>query len=290
MNNQFPMKTLTYLLVLVFCLASGACLGDYPMRVKDARGKTVLVKARPARIVSLAPGNTEILYAIGLADRVVGVTRLCNYPAAAKKKPKIGDMTVDVEAVVALKPDLVFAHSALNSSVILKLERLGLTVFSIDPKTLGEVCRDIRSVGKITSRPKTADSVAGKIESAVKAVKAESAKKTACKVLVVIQSNPLWAAGPKTFVNEMLGTANADNIAFDARPGFVPFSRESAISRNPDVIITGLKSDVEFFSRSPEWRSTGAVKSKRIYVVNSDILLRAGPRLADGLREIGRRL
>lgn len=284
------MKKLVCLIILAFCLASGACRGDFPVRVKDARGKVVAIKAKPVRIVSLAPGNTEILYAIGLADRVVGVTRQCNYPEAAKKKPKIGDMTVDVEAVVALKPDLVFAHSALNSTAIPKLEKLGLTVFAIDPKTLGEVCRDIRTVGRITSRPKTADSVASKMEGTIKAVKAESAKKKQDRVLVVIQSNPLWAAGPKTFVDEMLGIANARNIAFDARPGFVPFSREAAVSRNPDVIITGLKSDIEFFGRSREWGSTSAVKNKRVYVVNSDILLRAGPRLADGLREIAGRL
>jgi len=276
-------------LLIALCIA-GACYAAYPMRVKDIRGKEVLIKAKPVRIVSIAPSNTEILYALGLGDRVVGVTRYCDYPAEAKKKPKIGDMTANAEAVVALKPDLVLAHGMLNSAAIPKLEKLGLTVFAIDPKTLAEVARDIRTVGKVTGKPKTADAVAARIENAIKSVKASRAKKPSIKVLVVVQSSPLWAAGPKTFVDEMIGIAHAKSIAFDARPGFVPFSKEAAISRNPDVIVTGLASDIDFFTKSPEWRTTNAVKNKRIYVINSDILFRAGPRLAEGLKELAKKL
>ncbi len=265
-------------------------MGDYPVRVKDARGKSVLIKTKPMRIVSLAPGNTEMLYAIGLTNRIVGVTRYCDYPAAAKQKPKVGDMTVDIETVVSLKPDLVFAHSALNSTAIPKLEKLGLTVFAIDPKSLAQVADDIRTLGKIAARPKTADLAASKMESAIKTVKADSAKKPARRVLVVVQSSPLWSAGPGTFVDEMLKTISATNVAYDAKPGFVPFSRELAISRNPDVIISGHQPDIAFFNRSPEWKTTGAVKNKRVYVIDSDIIMRAGPRLADGLKEMARKV
>lgn len=281
-------RIITCLLILL--LSASACLAGYPMRVKDARGKVVLIKSKPVRIVSIAPSNTEILYALGLGDRVVGVTRYCDYPAQAKKKPKVGDMNSDAEAVVALKPDLVLAHAFVNSAAIPKLEKLGLTVFAIDPKTLSDVARDIRTIGKLTAKPKTADTVAAAIESAMKSVKAARARKPVKKVLVVVQSNPLWAAGPKTFVDEMLSIARAKNIASDARPGFVPFSKEAAISRNPDVIITGLASDITFFTNSPEWRGTNAVKNKRIYVINSDLLFRSGPRLAQGLKELAERL
>lgn len=285
----YVMKKIIFLTIAFCSIFSCACFG-YPFNVKDARGKAIDFKTKPMRIVSLAPGNTEILFAVGLSDRVVGVTRFCDYPAAAKKKTKVGDMNIDIEAVVGLKPDLVLAHLALNSAAIPKLERLGIHVFAIDPRTLSEVARDIRTIGKITARPRTADSVAARIDGVVRRVKTASAGKPQRKALVVIQSNPLWAAGPKTFVDEMLAMANVKNVAFDARAGFVPFSREVAISRNPDIIITGLKSDIEYFGKSPEWRSTKAVKNKRIYYVNSDILLRAGPRLADGLTDITRRI
>lgn len=281
------------LCIIASCLvlgASAAAWAGYPMIVKDVRGRQVSIKAKPMRIVSLAPSNTEILYALGLGDRVVGVTRYCDYPAAAKSKPKVGDMNVSAEAVVALKPDLVLAHGCVNSSAISKLEKLGLTVFAIDPKTLKEVARDIRTVGKITARPKTADRVAASLEAAIKDVRHARARKPARKALVVVQSNPLWAAGPKTFVDEMLAIAHATNICHDARPGFAPFSKELAISRNPDIIITGQRSDIDFFSKAPEWRNVSAVRNKRIHVIDSDLLFRAGPRLAQGLREVASRI
>jgi len=271
------MRKLSLCLLILLCTAS-ACLAAYPMRVKDARGKEILIRSKPMRIVSVAPSNTEILYALGLGSRVVGVTRYCNYPAEAKNKPKVGDMNTNAEAVVALKPDLVLAHGKVNWQAVAKLEKLGLTVFAIDPKTLGEVARDIRTIGKITARPKTADKVAAR------------ANKPSRKVLVVISSNPLWAAGPKTIVDEMLTIAHAKNVASSARPGFVPFSKEAAIARNPDVIITGIKADVSFFTKSPEWRTTNAVKNKRVYALNSDLLFRTGPRLAEGLRELARKM
>ena len=274
------------LLVLLAASASA----PYPMRVKDARGKVVTVRAKPMRIVSIAPSNTEILYALGLGDRVVGVTRYCDYPPEAKKKPKVGDMTTSAEAVVALKPDLVLAHAFVNDAAIPRLERLGLTVFAIDPKTIEGVIRDIRTIGRITGRPKTADRVASEMERRVAEVRKRCAKRAVRNVLVVFQSSPLWAAGPKTFVDEMIQLAHAKNVAFDARPGFVTFSKELAISRNPDVIVAGVKSDADYFLKSPEWGKTNAVKHKRVFVIKSELISRAGPRLAQGLGELARRL
>lgn len=260
------------------------------MRVRDARGKQVLIKAKPVRIVSLAPSNTEILYALGLAHRIAGVTRYCNYPPQAKSKPKIGDMTVNTEAVVALRPDLVLAHAFVNDAAVGRLERLGLTVFAIDPKTIPEVIRDIRTIGRITARPRTAETLAKKMEAAVSRVKTARAGKPVRKVLVVVQSNPLWVAGPKTFVDEMIRLAHAKNVCYDARPGFVTFSKELAIGRNPDVIIVGLKSDASYFLSSPAWRNASAVRDKRVWVIDNDLLVRPGPRLSEGLKELAARL
>lgn len=281
---------LALLATIALLAVSTAAHAAYPMRVKDARGKEVTIKAKPVRIVSLSPSNTEILFALGLGNRIAGVTDYCNHPAEAKKAPKIGDMTVNTESVVALKPDLVVAHAFVNSAAIPRLEKLGLTVFAIDPKTIGEVVRDIRTIGKITARPGTAESVAKKMESAIAGVKAASAKRGSHNALVVIQSNPLWVAGPKTFVDEMLRNANAKNAAFDARPGFVTFSRELAVRRNPDTIFVGLKGDVDYFLRDPAWKNTKAVKSKRVYVLDNDLLVRPGPRLADGLKALAGKL
>lgn len=271
-------------LVLLLCI-SPACAG-YPMQVTDSRGKRITIPAKPVRIVSLAPNITEILFALGLGDRVVGVNSRSDYPAAATKKPKVGDVTISSEAVLALKPDLVLAHGYLNRDAIQRLEKLKLRVFALDPKTIPNVISDIRTLGKLTARPRTAESIAVGMERAAASAKSARAKSPSVDVLVVIQSNPLWVAGPKTFVHEILGIANARNVARDARQGFVPFSKELSISRNPDVIIVGIKSDADYFLKSPEWRNTKAVRNKRIYVIKSDLLVRPGPRLSAGLREV----
>lgn len=257
------------------------------MRVTDARGRAVTIPAKPMRVVSLTPSNTEILCAVGLRGRLVGVTGYCDYPGFVKSKPKIGDMTVSVEAVVALKPDLVVAHAQMNESAVRKLEKLGLTVFAVDPKTIAEVARDIRTIGRIVARPKTADGVAKRLEQEVAAVRGRAAGRRA---LVVIQSDPFWVAGPKTFVDEMLRLAGARNIAHDARPGFNTFSKELAVSRDPEVIIVGLESDVRYFTRDPAWKRTSAAADNRVFVVDHDLLVRPGPRLADGLRQLAAKL
>ena len=282
-------------IALVACAAvllalSARAHAAYPMRVKDARGKVVTIKAKPVRIVSLTPSNTEILFALGLKNRIVGVTRYCDYPAQARKKSKVGDMTISVEAVAVLRPDLVLAHATINDAVIPRLERLGMTVFAIDPKTLDEVVRDIRTVGKITARPRTAESVAKRMQSDIAAVKASRANKRSRKVLVVIQANPLWSAGPKTFVDEMIRIAKGKNIAYNARPGFNTFSKELAVSRNPDVIVTGVTSDADYFLKSPLWRHTNAVKHKRVHVIESELVVRPGPRLTTGLKRLAEKL
>lgn len=262
----------------------------YPLKIKDARGKTVTIQAKPARIVSLAPNLTEIVFALGAGNRLVGVTKYCNYPPAALKVPKVGDMTASAESVLSRKPDLVLAHAFLNSQLISKLEGLRLVVFALDPKTLAQVQSDIITIGKITDRFPQARSISKKMAAEIKSVAAARANKKPESVLVVIQANPLWAAGPRTFIDEMLRTANAKNIAYDARPGFVPFSKELAISRNPDVIIVGSEADRMFFLTSPTWKNTRAAKSSRVYVINNDLLVRPGPRLIKGLKEIANKL
>ena len=262
----------------------------YPVTVKDARGKSVTIKAKPVRIVSLTPSNTEILFAVGLNDRIVGVTRYCDYPTQAKKKAKVGDMTISAEAVAVLRPDLVLAHAKINDDVIPRLERLGMTVFAIDPKSLDQVISDIRTVGKITARPRTADSVARRMESDVAAVKSSRSGKRSRNVLVVIQANPLWCAGPKTFVDEMITIARGRNVAYDARPGFNTFSRELALKRNPDVVVVGIKDDADLFLKSPLWRHTNAVRHNRVHVIEGDFMVRAGPRLTIGLKRLAEKL
>jgi len=260
----------------------------YPLTVRDCRGKAVAIPREPKRIISLAPSNTEILFALGLDSRIVGVTRYCDYPAAAKKKQKVGDRTISAEKVISLKPDLVLAHGTLNDDAFRSIESHGLKVVAIDPKTIGQVVKDILLVGKITNREERAARIAARISSAKALVKRKTARvKTKPKVLAAVQASPLWTAGPQTFVDEMIALAGGINLASDAKPGFNQFSVETAVWRNPDVIIGTTSGDKQVFTKGL-WKDTRAARTGRVYEANADLLVRPGPRLADGILTIAR--
>ena len=275
-------------LAVLFLVSGAAGATRYPLTIKDCRGKAITITREPKRIVSLAPNNTEILFALGLETQIVGVTKYCDYPAAAKKKPKVGDRTISTEKVISLKPDLVLAHGFLNAQSLRSLESHGMKVFAIDPKTIDQVAKDILTIGRLTNREKQAASVAGRISAAEALVKRKTANvKTKPKVLVAIQADPLWAAGPKTFVDEMIRLAGGANPAADAKPGFNQFSAEAAVWRNPDIIIGTTKGDKQVFTKGL-WKDTKAARSGRVYEANPDLLVRPGPRLADGIIAMAR--
>jgi iron complex transport system substrate-binding protein len=216
------------------------------------------------------------------------VTRFCNYPAAAKKKTQIGDLKTSVEKVISLKPDLVLAHGFLNDEAVRSLEKHKITVVAFDPKTLDEAMRDIRTIGLITNREKQSAQIVTKMKLTIGLIKKKSAGiKTRPKVLVAVQGEPLWAAGTKTFIDEMIRLAGGVNIASDAKPGFNQFSTEAAVWRKPDVIIYTTAGDSRVFSKGL-WAGTNAAKKKRVHAVDPDLLVRPGPRLTDGLKAIAR--
>lgn len=276
-------------IVLALILICGAAHATrYPLTVKDCRGKRIVIEREPRRIVSITPSNTEILCALGLESRIVGVTRYCDYPKTVARKTKVGDRTTSVEKVVSLKPDLVFGHGYVNDDAIRSLEKHGIKCFAVDPKTIRQVEQDILLIGKITNREKAAARVAGRISDARALVKQRSASlKSRPKVLVAVQADPLWVAGPKTFVDEMIALAGGTNVAADAKPGFTQFSAEAAVYRDPDIIIGTSKGDKQVFMRGV-WKETRAARSGRVYEADPDLLVRPGPRLADGILGIAK--
>jgi iron complex transport system substrate-binding protein len=221
---------------------------------------------------------------------VVGVTRFCNYPPEAKKKTIVGDANISVEKVIALKPDLVLAHETLNDTAVRALEARRVRVVTVNSKTIDQVIRDMLLVGRITNKEREASKVAKRISSARSLVRQKvSGISKKPKVLVAIQANPLWVAGPSTFVNEMIVDAGGVNIASNAKPGFTQFSAEIAVAKKPDVIIATTKGDKQVFTRGV-WKRTPAVHNGCVYEVNADLIVRPGPRLADGIMLIARLL
>ncbi|MHB1456039.1 MAG: ABC transporter substrate-binding protein [Armatimonadota bacterium] len=285
--TRLIIRSLIILAVISF-IASTSFATKYPITIKDGRGKTITIQREPKRIVSLTPNNTEILFAIGAGSKIVGVNSWSDYPAAAKKKPSIGDRVINVEKVISLKPDLVVAHGFLNGEAVRSLEAYKMKVYVIDPKTIKQLASDIKTTGKLLNCESKANNIANTlIKVRTDILNKSKSYKSKPKVLFTVQSDPLWAAGPKTFVDEMITIAGGRNLASDIKPGFNQFSTEMAVSRNPDVIIITFRGDKHLFTGG-QWGVTNAAKKHRVYEINPDITVRPGPRLINGMREIAK--
>jgi iron complex transport system substrate-binding protein len=251
----------------------------------------------PARIISLAPNVTEVLYKLGLGDRVVGVSTYCNFPPEVKTKPKIGGMSdPSLEAIVALKPDMVVLTDDGNPRMIAeRLAKLNIPTYVFRAKRIADLPHEIRKLGTALRVKERADRLAGKIASDIQCYKErKTLPQTAPsrKVLFVVQPEPLMVAGPQTAIDDVLNILGLQNIAADAPAGYPRFSLEEAIRRSPDMIFmvktqSGMTDQVEPLLE--RLKTLDAVRKGRVYYV-SDPLLRMGPRITEGIKEIARHL
>jgi iron complex transport system substrate-binding protein len=256
----------------------------------DVRGKRVTLPALPRRIVSLSPGTTEMLFALGLKGRVVADTTYCNYPPDAIGLPKIGDVNTSVEKVIAQRPDLVVASASANRKALEPLERLRLPVFAVDPKTFSETYAALRSLGQITGQTKEAEAVVKSIEFKVAGVtKAVSRDKQRPRVLTIVQLEPLMVVGPNNFMDDIITLAGGDNVGRVTGKDWGTLSPERVVPLKPDVIIAGSRDKEQILSK-PGWSNVPAIKNRAIYSLPGDEANRPGPRLTIALEKLARTL
>jgi iron complex transport system substrate-binding protein len=253
---------------------------------------------RKPRYISLAPSTTEILFALGLNDEIVGVSSYCNYPPEAKKKEKVGNFSQpNIEKIVFLKPDYIFCTGLEQAPIISSLRRLGLKVYVADPSSISQILSSIKDIGKITGKTKEAESLTEKmrkdieeISLKVKVIPPEKRQ----KVFLEIWHDPLSTAGIGSFVDELITLAGGINIASDTKRAYSIFSPEEVIKRNPDCIIIAYMASgnaAKSMAARFGWSDVAAIKNNRVYAdIDSDLLLRPGPRVVEALKEIHRRL
>lgn len=268
----------------------------YPMTVTDMAGREVTLAAEPQRIVSLAPSNTEILYALGLGARVVGVTEFCNYPPAAAQKPKIGGFSdVNTEKVVEAQPDLILVASIHIPEVLPALEELGFTVLVLDARDLPGVLEGIRLVGKVAAQEEAAESLTAQMQQRADAVAQAVAGRERPRVYWELDST-LWTAGPGSFVQDLIERAGGQNIAADAERAWVQLNAETIIAADPEVIFLASHpygESAESVAARAGWDKISAVVNGRIVELTEeqvDIVSRPGPRVIDALELIARAL
>ncbi|MGE5561641.1 MAG: ABC transporter substrate-binding protein [Chloroflexota bacterium] len=282
-------------LVVAITLLPGCIFGGKaPVSATDDAGRAITLKAVPQRIISGAPSNTEVLFALGLGDKLVGVDVSSDYPEAAKSIAKIGDcvspQTTNFEQVVALKPDIFFAIKG-QEKIVEELDRLGIPAYIVDSPTLADIISDIIAIGKLTGSEKKAAAVAADMQARVDAVAAKVKDLPAEQrplVFYEVWSEPLMTAGPGTFVDSLINLAGGTNVAANAKVGSWPeYSLETLIKKDPAVIITTF-GDAASFAARPGWAGIKAVKEQRVLLVDPNLVVRPGPRVVIGLESFAK--
>ncbi len=275
---------------LLFSLALGlwlACSGAAQateIRVTDDRGISVTLPRSPQRIVSLLPSLTETVCELGQCHRLVGVDRYSNHPASVRALPQTGGgVDPNIEAIVALRPDVVLA--ATSSRGVPRLESFGLKVLALEPRTTRDAQRVMGVLGQVLEVP-DADRIWRAIDAGVSAA-AQSLPATARSLRVYYEvSNGGYAAGPQSFIGELMGRLGVQNIITPELGPFPRINPEYVVRANPDLIMIG-KRNVAGLEQRPGWRGMRALREDRVCVFTadeSDVLVRPGPRMAEAAR------
>jgi len=268
----------------------------------DDRGYVLNLTSYPRRIISLAPSNTEILFAVQAGDKVVGVTNQCNHPYNFSAWFKAGDMTSvgdywtpNMEAIVALKPDLILAAFA-QEEVVNTLRGMGYKVLVLDPDNIDDILRDILLVGRVTDRNVEAAILVNDLKRRIDTVSRKVAGATSKpKVYYEVWYDPIWTVGSEGWENELIEKAGGINIFADQKIKYFEASSEAIIQHNPDVIIFPLgRAGPPFWGSfdqvkaRPGWDAMNAVRNNRLYTIDEDIISRPGPRIVDALEALAR--
>lgn len=260
----------------------------------DALGRSVTLKQRPERIVSLAPSLTEILYYLGLGDRVAGVTRFSYYPPEAAYKPKVGTyINLNVERIISLNPDLAIGTADGNKPYIVKLlEQAGIPVYIVNPRNVRDVIGTVAVLGRLCGVSKKAEDLANVLSRRIDRILDRTASLRRPTVFLQINIKPIMTVNRNTFHHDVIRLAGGENMAKDAPYNYPRISIEEVIRKKPEIIIiSSMERGGRFEQARKEWQKwpvIPAVMDKRVYLVDSDLLDRPSPRIVNGLETMAR--
>lgn len=276
---------------LVTALAGASPAAAFTTR--DMLGRDVTLPAPPARIVSLVPSVTEVLYALNAADTLVGVTDYCDFPAEARRKPRVGGMVApSLEAVVALRPDLVIATTeGTREDTVTQLTRLRVPVYLVAAHRVADVTGLIVRMGALTGRQAAAGSLVARLEARIESVKKAVLTLGRPRVLYVLWPEPLIVPGRNTIVTELIQLAGGQSLTAADGDDWPRYSLEAAVAKRPEVILLANHGAGTGAIAEDKWRrltDLPAVKAGRLRSVDGDLMHRYGPRVVDGLEQLAR--
>ncbi|QQY80257.1 iron complex transport system substrate-binding protein [Keratinibaculum paraultunense] len=265
---------------------------EYPLEIEDQFGNKLVFEKAPEKIVSLAPSHTEILFSLGLGDNLVGVTSFCDYPEEAKTKEQVGSFKeINIERIIELEPDMVFQYGPGDESINNNLKEAGIKVISYEPETIDEVINLIKTVGMITNKTEEAEKVTKEMIDKKNSIVEKTKDVEKVKVFYEIWHDPLTAAGPGSFMDELITLAGGDNIAKDADSPYPQFDVEKLIERDPEVYLAAADMEErspESIKQRPGYESITAIKNDKIYSLEPNIVSRPGPRIVEALELVAK--
>ncbi len=288
-------------LLVIFCLMHGvvADSSSFPVTVIDDTDNSVTILEQPTRIISLAPSNTEITYAVGAGSTIVGVTEYCDYPAGAAGLPTVGGFsTVDIEKIVSLDPDLILASDLTGEEVLKKLAQYAIPCIVLKPDSLEGIYHTIDCIGKTTGHETEAKDLVFHLKKRVFQIEEQTGNiSEPLKIVHVVWKDPLTISGKGTFQDTLMHLAGGTQ-AFPGVSGWGTVSLEEFITADPDIILVNSGDGMagtgdslyQYFITETRMSGLSAVKNNRVIEIQSDLIDRAGPRSIDALEMIAQEL
>lgn len=247
----------------------------------------MIVPNEPQRIVSLAPSVTETLFALGVGNKVMGVTTYCDYPPEALEKEKVGDTTrPNLERIISLGPDLVIVSTASQlEQFVSKLEELNIPVYVSNPRNVEGVLLSINAIGEMVGASSRARELSADLRARLGAIESKVKTSGTKTVFFILSSEPLFTVGGATFIDDLINRAGGRSISTEISGDYPQYSLESALASSPEVIFLASGADLP-----ARLNSTRAAQSGRVYHIDDNLLLRPGPRIVDGLEEMAARI
>lgn len=247
-------------------------------------------KTDEIRYVVLSPEIAEILAALGLEDRIVGLTDECTYPPSLQEIPRVGAFgAIKTENVIALKPSLIFSSGLEQEGISKDLERLGYQVVSVYPKSVAEIYESIMRVGEITGTDKEAESLVQSMQGEIDALRQSNAGKSLPKVYLEIYRDPIMSVADNSFVGELIEIAGGNNVFDTLERDYSRVKAEDVIAAKPDIMICYSQDSLQNIRSRKGWQDIPAIRDSMIFFEDSidpDLIQRAGPRIVEGLRKL----
>lgn len=303
-------KILALILAIVLVVGLSACQAqqtaaptpteqpavDTKIVITDLKGRQITLDKAPERIVSLSPANTEILFAVGAGDKVVGVTSFCDFPAEVKDVEKIGSFEgPNLELIQKAKPDVVLAGGYIQEDLIASLEQLNIPVISTEATDFNSIFDSIALIGKVSGNEQKAAEVVKGMKDKIAEIQDKVKGQTPKSVFYVVWTDPLTTAGSGTFINDVIKAAGGINTA-EKVEYWAKYSAEELVKDNPEYLLSSLHATnegvtVDFYKQSPVFKNLDSVKNGKVYLMSDDnVVSRPGPRIVQAIEEIAKAL